>query len=259
VEPISDAQVRDWLLHRLDPALEQEFEQRLFLDADLEARVREAEFDLIDAYARGDLHDEERSGVARYLLAAPAGRQRLRIAATLAHEAGRGPAEISMRTPTTPSEQSEGWGPARPGVWSIALAAVALVAVAIGSLWFYGPPLDHSDALADRGQPTITLLASAQRGAGEKSIVLPHAVAKVRLQLELDAPAAAAGESYRIDIADAERLLFSAKDLAVRSAGPYRFVEVSVPTRALGPGKRRITLARSAAPDSALHWDIATR
>lgn len=250
MESISDNEIRDWLLHRLAPARVELFEQQLLLDDDMAPRLADAETDLLDDLARGRLDADEREAVSRHLLATPADRERLRIAHALAHVGRARPPTAEIRARMRP-------GRARSLAWSSAIAAGLIMTIGIAFVV-------RRETFPQRSPqaeplPSITLAASAPRGGDEDPMVLPAHAERVRLQLEVDAPNAASSAPYDVAIADAERVVFSAHGVAMRTAGPYRFVEVPVPTRALGPGKRRITLTPPAMPQAATHWDITTR
>ncbi|MGB8377537.1 MAG: hypothetical protein WCE70_03585, partial [Rhodanobacteraceae bacterium] len=99
--------LRNWLLHRLADAETSALEQRLLLDGEFLARVEEAEYDLIDDYARDRLDADERLAVETHLLGSAAGRQRASVAQALAQmrepqpimqtESARSPARKSQR------------------------------------------------------------------------------------------------------------------------------------------------------------------
>ena len=252
MDPISDNDIRDWLLHRLAPARAELLEQQLLLDDDMAPRLADAETDLLDDLARGRLDADEREAVSRHLLATPDDRERLRIADALAR-AGRAraqPTTLEMHARMHP-------GRARPLAWGSAIAACLLMT--IGVFFFVRRETVPQGSPQTPPLPSITLVASAQRGGGEDAIALPAHAEHVRLQLEVDVPNTAPSAQYDVAIADAERVLFSARGIALRTTGPYRFVEVTVPTRDLGPGKRRVTLTSPAMPQGAVHWDITTR
>jgi len=83
----------------------------------------------------------------------------------------------------------------------------------------------------------------------------------VRLQAEVPGPARDVAYALQVDDA-AGRRVFEVSGLAVRVAGRYRFVEVSVPAEALGPGARTISLrAAGGAADGTppeYRWQIDT-
>jgi hypothetical protein len=98
------------------------------------------------------------------------------------------------------------------------------------------PPMQASGTI-----PTITLLADADRGGSRPVIHLGSGNPEVRLQAEVPEPQKEASYSIELVSAGGTRL-FSAAALAIRGAGAYRFVEVTVPAEALGPGARTVIL-----------------
>src|SRR5262245_52823009 len=75
--------MRPFLLGRLSESDRHPLEERFLADDDFAARLLELQNDLIDAYARGELDDDDRQAVAERLLGGSAGVQRLRFAEAL--------------------------------------------------------------------------------------------------------------------------------------------------------------------------------
>ncbi len=73
----------NYLLHRLSPAERERFGQRVVEDAESFDRVREAEIELYDAHARGEMPPELRDDFVFHLLNTPAQIERLRVAEAL--------------------------------------------------------------------------------------------------------------------------------------------------------------------------------
>jgi hypothetical protein len=90
------------------------------------------------------------------------------------------------------------------------------------------------------------LVADVNRGAARSSLKITRGAPAVRLQVEVPEPSTDTGYTIRIDDAQGHRL-FEGAGLAVRAAGPYRFVEAAVPAAALGPGDRTVSLTGSGA------------
>ncbi len=100
----------------------------------------------------------------------------------------------------------------------------------------YGSRPEFARARAGTQGATITLLADRQRGVEDQPIALPRDATSVRLQLEVDDAVESA--RFALEIEDAGRVVFSAADIAPRTAGAYRFVEAEVPKRMLANGER---------------------
>ncbi len=65
---MSDETPRQYLLRRLPEADADQFEARILADDECAEQLREAEDDLLDDYAAGQLTPDERDAVERYLL-----------------------------------------------------------------------------------------------------------------------------------------------------------------------------------------------
>jgi len=227
----TDETLRRWLLQRLPPHEAEPLEQRLLAEAELGDRLRGAENDLLDDLVRGQLDDADRVAATRHFGATARDRLRLRIAAALARVVGR--PRVAPRS---------AWSSRRRRITAIgALAAAAALVVAV--IGIRPPP----DATA-----TITLMASQQRGAAVTEIAIPRGAAAVKLQVEVDA----ADVRYAVSIEGAAP--FAARDVAVREAGAYRFVEVTVPAAALAAGEHRVRLVAERG-DREATWEIRTR
>ena len=238
---IDDAEIRDWLLHRLDAQRVAEIERRLFVDADLPERIDAVESDLIDDCAHGRLSADE----ARIVRARDA--WRVRFAQALAQVARPATLPMSSTRPRTPVLRRVGFG--------FAIAASLLLAVSVVR-WrtiVPTPPAPPADVAA---LPVVTLLAGQQRGE-TLPIALPAHAGDVRLQAEIDGAAQDGTPHYALSVSAAGRVVFVARDLAARSAGPYRFVEAVVPSAILGPDVHRVAVFEESMPDTpAAIWEV---
>jgi hypothetical protein len=108
------------------------FEDRFFEDNELFERLLAAEDDLVDAYARGTLSDDERAKLERGLLATPAGAERLAFARALAARAAAPPRRAEEPGAPWWSALAAWLFGARPRA-VVGLAAAGLAAVALGS------------------------------------------------------------------------------------------------------------------------------
>jgi hypothetical protein len=75
--------VNAYLLHKLTEDERDAFEDRWMEDSALYEQLRDAEVDLLDAYARGALSPADRKRVSKYLLDSPNQRRKLLFARTL--------------------------------------------------------------------------------------------------------------------------------------------------------------------------------
>jgi hypothetical protein len=241
IEPTDDA-LRDWLLGRLPATQAEALEQRVLSDDAFGARLAEAETDLLDDLAANRLAPDARASALARFTATSHARWRLRIARALARFAPSARASHRARAgaPHRVSARRRWLGSALG-----ALAAIAVVAIGVR---VYMPKT--ADA-------TITLLADRQRGAASDAFAVPRAATVVRLQVEVaDADAAT---RYALDVADGARVVFHDDALAVRTAGPYRFVEARVPRSALEPGERKVTVHASGVPTAAASVSLTIR
>ncbi|MGA9421985.1 MAG: hypothetical protein WBW61_06450 [Rhodanobacteraceae bacterium] len=267
--------LRNWLLHRLADAESSALEQRLLLDRDFPARVEEAEYDLIDDYARDRLDADERLAVETHLLGSAAGGQRAGVSRALAQI--REPPPITQADSAPPPARKlyrrylardvRRAAPHRRSIWRRwrkglaigALTAAVLIAVVLTGRVERGilrAPVATSPPVRPAGIANLTLLASTERGVGEaRELTLPRDAEAVRVQVEVEHPDA--NIRYGLVVADGARNLFSARDLALHRAGPYAFVEAVVPAALLAPGRRHVTLLRQHPPRKLSSWDVA--
>ena len=238
---IGDPEIRAWLLRRLDARRSALLERQLFADVGLADRIDGIECDLIDDCAHGRLSVAE----ARIVRARDA--WRVRFAQALAQ------LQRSDAAPK-PSVRMRASALRRVGL-GFAIAALLPLAVFALRWWTIASthPAHRADAIS---LPVVTLLAGQPRGAAVP-LALPAHSGNVRLQAEIDGSAGNGGARYALGISAAGRVVFVARDLEPRSAGPYRFVEAIVPGAILGPDARRVTVSEEGAPDStASSWDV---
>lgn len=239
--------LRHLLLHRLPEAEARALEERLMMEEGVTDCLREAENDLLDDYAAGRLEAEDRAGVEKYLLATARDRQRLQIARALRQvQAVPSPSRSSVWKRAIPR------GPLRHWSGRIALGAAACMVLVI-------LVVSRMSGTGSETNADLVLLADEQRGGTIRSIAIPTNVARVRLQMEVHAPAGSS--TYVISISDQDgRRLYEASGLRPRAAGGYSFLEVSIPSSALRPGTHRVVVtAREAGgrgqPDSSA-WQL---
>lgn len=239
-----DNQLRDWLLHRLEPAQAATVEEHLISDDNLVDRLLDLRFDLFDDYARGNLDTETRSLFLAHWLKSPADRDRLAVAVALAKLRRTDVSRISRATRRT---------------WTIgALAAALMLAIGLTSLRNSENGVATSTPTSERLLPTISLRASVLRGTETTDVLLPPGDT-LRLQAEIERPDATS--RYILRVMDGDKAVFEAPGLSLRQAGAFEFVETKLPTSALGPGTRRIVVTEetSAKTTNATTWIIRTR
>jgi hypothetical protein len=255
-EPTDDI-LRRWLLHKLPPADAEALEQRVLTDEAFGERLRDVETDLLDDYARGTLGAGDRDAAARRFASSARGRLRVRIARSLARLTRPSPGRSGT---VLAHEQAHSLAVARRhadrgrrtrralAIGALASACVLAIALIGWNRRFTMP------APVRYGQATITLLADSQRGTALKQVASTPAGATVRLQAEVDDPNAL----YTLEIDDDGRTVFRAEDLAARTVGPYRFVEVVFDSRQLAAGSHRVRVAVQGAPAPEATWTLET-
>lgn len=244
----SDATLRDWLLGKLPPAVSERLEERLFAEAGFAERAQAVETDLLDDLARGHLDPDDRARAQRLFTATGKDRLRLRIALALADmRASAGARRLRAPAVSTRSPPRRRWR-----AWAGVALAASLAFAAVG-LRLHRPAAPGPAAAADA---TISLLATTARGLdGSEEIRVAPTAAMVRVQAEVDADDPQT--RYELRVLAGARTLFRAGDLAVREAGPYRFVEARVPASLLS-GERHVQVVAAGA-DAATTWTLRVR
>ena len=238
---ISDREIRDWLLRRLDTQRNAAIEEQLFVDPDLADRVDGVECDLIDDCAHGRLPADD----ARIVQSHDA--WRMRFARAFAE----------LQRPATAQTLRRARAPWLRRAWpSAAIAASVLFAIVTFS-WNSMAPMPMETA--STALLPVVVLKLEQRRDAATPLELPPNDGNVRLQAEIDDDSTGASSRYVLSVAEGEHVLFMARDLAARYAGPYRFVEAIIPASSLGPAVRRIAVRLEGAQDSSAHWDVQMR
>lgn len=135
----------EYLLHGLSEEEEVELEERYFVDPEFHRRLREAERDLIDLYARNELDGEEKERFERYFLPSPRRQERIEFARSLAESISR-----------TAGVKGDGYAiPAMASWWQSLLtyaransrvaALSAVILIAVFGLWFAFARLNKSE------------------------------------------------------------------------------------------------------------------
>ena len=250
----NDEILRRWLLGRLPPRDAEALEGRLIGEEDFSQRLRAAEDDLLDDLARERLRADERVRAVAYFAATPTDRARLRIARALASVV-HAPAIPHSHRPHATSGANESRDVRarrknRRRLAALASICAVLIAVVGARFWF----------VAQTAQPslTITLSGDQQRGAQALDIAIPRGTERIGIQAEVDGGAPAA-ERYTLRVDTADATVFTAEDLVAKSAGPYRFVEVTLPARALAPGEHRVRVVARSTPGAESSWRLSTR
>jgi len=274
----SDHTIRHFLLGQL-PASEQAlFEEQLFINADLEARLRLAEFELADDYAFKRLTESEtRAFRERYLLTADRN-QKLNVSQTIRE---RFLSESAAEIKPARYERLMPWFDLRRPAWRYAFAILILVLI-LGTVFlvtkepqlvrqilpdrFRGRPhasptpqmMNHATGSSSpvHDEPTppaaphespLTVLLTATSSMDQSPVItLPGGEnAIVRFQLLIQESAQGL---YRADVwTTSGETLFSAESLKSFGARPAS-ISFDVPAKALRSGQCQIRLTRTDDP-----------
>jgi hypothetical protein len=265
----SESELREFLLRRMPSEQASRLEEAIVLEDTVAESLRAVEFDLIDDYAADRLSPADRADMERSVLTTAENRDTLRIALSLRRE----PSERAARRIPPASKRSL----ARSRVGLIGAAGSLLAAGIVGAMLIPRgqnpaipsptppsgtPPFSSAPALlstSDAVPPILTLVAETARGTSRLRLHWPANLGSIRLQAEVPT-AASSDATYRLQLSDADgETLFTSDTSPAKSAGPFRFVDVTVPTPALGPGPRRITLRSALEPPEAqplFTWEV---
>lgn len=245
-------------------------EEAILMEEGVAERLREQEFDLIDDYVHGRLALADRADTERYVLTTPERMASLRVARALAAQRPAVAVEPALAGARAPWKSNRLVPVAT--LLAAGLAAVALIphwgvdiqppATAPTPVGGAVPTIRSGGQSSEDAAPlqTVTLLMDADRGEPRPVVHLASGTVAVRLQVEVPGPPRNVSYSLQVDDA-AGRRVFEGSDLATRVAGPYRFVEATVPAQALGPGARTISLTAEgaqAASHPEYRWQIDT-
>jgi hypothetical protein len=226
-----------YLLHTLPESERDAFEDRWVEDATLYQQLRDAEADLLDAYANGTLSPEDRERVSKYLLDSPVQHRKLLFARTLRDAFPKS---------------------ARPSIaWRWIASAAAIVLLAGATLWLaWQNAALHRELASVKNTPASSIgnvyvaevKLDTTRGPVQSiaQVRLPSGSQILRLDLEL-APG---------DEADRLSAILSRDGRAIWNQEPARaerrtfgFVaSVWLPVAALSPGEYEIKLSSGGAP-----------
>jgi len=270
----SDDSIRRFLLGRLQGSEQVLFEEQLFINADLEARLRLAEFELADDYAFKRLTESEtRAFRERYLLTADRN-QKLNVSQTIRD---RFLSESAAEIKPARHERLMPWFDLRRPAWRYAFAAMILVLILgtvflvtkepqiVNKFWpdrFKTRPhasptpqmMNHatgtsspvhdepSPPAAPHELPLTVFLTAASSMDQSPIITLPageNAVVRFQLLMKEDTQGI-----YRADLASTSgETLFSAESLKSFGAKPAS-ISFDVPAKGLQSGQYQIRLTR---------------
>jgi hypothetical protein len=234
-----------YLLGELGEEERREVQERLFRDDEFFGRLCEAEDDLVDAWARGELDPARRSRFESHYLASSERRRKASAAEALAR----------VSSVLTRGESSRG-GIRMPS-WALAAASVA-VAVGLGALARETLRLREQIASLERrgsAEPeaartapaappvfTVFLLPGVARRAGAAApLVIPGSAELVQMQLRIDPGVESPRFNATLAWASGARL-WDQSNLEPSPAGAARLVRFWIPGSILRPGDYEVAL-----------------
>lgn len=130
----SDDAIRRFLFGRLSPAQQTTFEERLFTDGGLEARVRLAEVDLADNYALARLGQADREAFEEKFLLSAERKRQLRVSTALRNRFASAATTAPKGAKTSISERLQLLFGLNQRAWRLAFG-VAILAVLVAAAW----------------------------------------------------------------------------------------------------------------------------
>jgi hypothetical protein len=256
-EKYSVQTIRDYLLGRLPDAESERLDELSITEDACAERIREVEHDLVDAYARGELHGATLELFRSRYLATPRGREMTRFAEALqSHE------------PTTVVRGERRWRE------RLALAAAVLV-LATASVWLLldnrtlrarvtsaesardererqlreaerGRPASAAPPTTDAGAaPAVAtlVLAPQLRGAGQlPTVSLTNGAQELPVQLDLE-PVDYPSYTASLLASSGDRQLWLADRLIARTVGGRQTIDLRVPATLLNPQEYLIRIS----------------
>ena len=195
------AQIRQYLLGKLDDAEQEKIEARLMLEDELFDEFEASKDDLVEQYCAGDLDRTEREWFASHYLASAEGRERHAFALTMDHMRRRQaqPAPRTVVTVARPTffEWLRYFANARP--WAFGTAASVVIVLLVGFIAIRLIPQSQGQVF----EATLTSAAIKRGGEGPPRpiIQVPANTAQLRLRLQLPKPAPA-GMRYTAELDD---------------------------------------------------------
>ena len=229
--PIQELQerIRRYLLGRLSDGAGEELEQNILTNTELFEELLVVEDELIDEYLAGKLDQDERASFEQHFLATPERHEQLRFARAL------------NRYVTVASQREAAAGSfwtgskSRPAFLFRMAAAVAVVALITGMVWFF---LHRSSSPETFATLNLTISQST-RGEGVQApkIKIPLTEEPLRIILRLPDRSPTAG-SYHVELESDNGQKRSLKTLAQDGQS----VTVVIPADELKPGQYSLKL-----------------
>lgn len=222
-----EANIRDYLLGKLDDEGQQKIEERLMVEDELFEEFEMSKGELVEEYLAGELSPKDYDWFGSHFLASPEGRQGQTFA--LAMEKLQNPA------PAPPVVRKQTWWERFRSFlnnrsWTVGLAAAATAAIILWIVIPGGPRETFS------GPTLVGTLATRGEGTPPAIVKLPSTAAKLRLRLTIPDNSIAATR-YRAEVDD--RLNVKTVEVVEQNA---EGVLVEIPTELIPPGEYSLEL-----------------
>jgi hypothetical protein len=267
MSPDSDEQLVRYLLGDVPDAEADRLDERSITDDAFAVRLRVIENDLVDKYARGEPFDASLERFDRLYRASSHLREKVRFAQALHQITSKSAADREpVRTPPAPS---------RSGWWSLAAAAVLLLAVAgylgirnmtlrdeLGQLEARRAAAERQNAQLQQQlertpttpPPPLTpvtatfLLRPPRRGIGNDATIIsiPQGTGQVMLRLQVESDSYTAFWAALRDPATA-RIVWRSADLTAASSAGEQIVTLTIPASAFRAQRYSVELTGMAA------------
>jgi hypothetical protein len=222
-----EANIRDYLLGKLDDEGQQKIEERLMVEDELFEEFEVSKGELVEEYVAGELPQKEHDWLRTHFLASPEGRQRQ--AFVLAME------KLQYPAPAPPVVRKQSWWERFRSLlnnrsWTVGLAAAATAAIILWIVIPSGPRETFSG-------PTLTGTVLTRGEGTQPAIVkVPSTAAKLRLRLSIPDNSIPATR-YRAELDD--RLNVKTVDVVEQNA---EVVVVEIPTDLIPAGEYSLQL-----------------
>lgn len=220
-----EANIRDYLLGKLDDEGQRKIEERLMVEDELFEEFEISKGELVEEYVAGELSPKDHDWFGSHFLASPEGRQGQVFA--LAFEKLQAPAPRVVR-------KQSWWERFRSFLnnrsWTVGLAAAATAAIILWIVIPGGPRETFS------GPTLVGTLITRGEGTQPAIVKVPSTAAKLRLRLVVPNNSIAATR-YRAELDD--RLSVKSVEVVEQNA---EGVLVEIPTELIPPGEYSLQL-----------------
>jgi len=235
-----ERQIRRYLLGQLAEADQQRIDERFFLDDEFHEKMQTLERELIDAYVRGELDEDERRPFETYYLATPRRREKVAFARVLLRGASPAAAAAQPEAPAADQPARRWW---RRIEWSALRPIPSYLLAAAGLVIVIGGVALRSQIR--QLQTQVALLAAERQALQKEKADLQQQLAK-EMALRRELQARIGEPSPRIELPPDIRLDPSPHQPAQtpQDPSPPPLPPRSAVTLSLSPGESSAVLTR---------------